>query len=180
MRCAPGGYRNPEFGLLGAVGEDTHNVVVVVKATSARGLAGVVQTGPVFEQNERAFSRYGAADLTIPATSLVLAALGAGLVLAVAGSKTRGSERRRAYALARCVVARTTGKTRIRRRTGKALPNAAAVTGVRGCRPSYRDQKQSAQDPLHCRPPRSIQPNAVSEHSTHYLSVCAVGRLRDC
>jgi nucleoside-diphosphate-sugar epimerase len=61
-----GDYRNPEFDVLGAVAENTHNVVDILKAMSARGLAGVVLTGSIFEQDEgvgdtplRAFSRYG-------------------------------------------------------------------------------------------------------------------------
>jgi UDP-glucose 4-epimerase len=61
-----GDYRNPDFDLLAAVGENTHNSVDVVKAMSARGLAGIVLTGSIFEQDEgagdaplRAFSRYG-------------------------------------------------------------------------------------------------------------------------
>jgi hypothetical protein len=102
-----------------------------------------------------------AADLTVPDKSPVLAALGAGLILAIAGSKTRGTKRRRTYTFARCVIARTTGKTSIRGSTGKASPNAVGVTGVRGCCLGHRDQKQSAQDPLHQRPPRLIQSNAI-------------------
>jgi nucleoside-diphosphate-sugar epimerase len=61
-----GDYRNPEFDLLGAVAENTHHVADVLKAMLARGLAGVVLTGTVFEQDEgagdtplRAFSPYG-------------------------------------------------------------------------------------------------------------------------
>ena len=61
-----GNYRNPDFDLLAAVGENTHNAADVVKTMSARGLAGVVLTGSVFEQDEgsgdaplRAFSPYG-------------------------------------------------------------------------------------------------------------------------
>jgi UDP-glucose 4-epimerase len=61
-----GDYRNPDFDILGAVAENTHNVVDVIKAMSERGLAGVVLTGTFFEQDEgagntplRAFSRYG-------------------------------------------------------------------------------------------------------------------------
>ena len=61
-----GDYRNPDYDVLGAVGENTHNLVNVVRAMSARGLAGVVLTGSIFEQDEgagdtplRAFSPYG-------------------------------------------------------------------------------------------------------------------------
>jgi nucleoside-diphosphate-sugar epimerase len=61
-----GDYRNPDFDVLGAVAENTHNVVDVLKAMSARGLVGVVLSGSVFEQDEgagdaplRAFSPYG-------------------------------------------------------------------------------------------------------------------------
>ena len=59
-----GDYRNPDFDILEAVAENTHNLVTVIKAMS--GLAGVVLTGSIFEQDEgsgdtplRAFSRYG-------------------------------------------------------------------------------------------------------------------------
>jgi nucleoside-diphosphate-sugar epimerase len=61
-----GDYRNPDFDVLGAVAENTHNVVDILKAMSARGLVGVVLSGSVFEQDEgagdaplRAFSPYG-------------------------------------------------------------------------------------------------------------------------
>jgi UDP-glucose 4-epimerase len=61
-----GDYRNPDFDVLGAVAENTHNAVEVLKAMLARGLAGMVLTGSIFEQDEgtgdlplRAFSRYG-------------------------------------------------------------------------------------------------------------------------
>jgi UDP-glucose 4-epimerase len=61
-----GDYRNPDFDVLGAVAENTHNLAAVLKAMSARGLAGVVLTGSIFEQDEgasdtplRAFSPYG-------------------------------------------------------------------------------------------------------------------------
>lgn len=61
-----GDYRNPDFDVLGAVAENTHNLVAVLKAMSGRGLAGVVLTGSIFEQDEgagdtplRAFSLYG-------------------------------------------------------------------------------------------------------------------------
>ena len=61
-----GDYRNPDFDILGAVADNTHNVVDVLKTMLARGLAGVVLTGSVFEQDEgagdaplRAFSPYG-------------------------------------------------------------------------------------------------------------------------
>jgi len=61
-----GDYRNPDFDVLGAVAGNTHNAINIVKAMSARGLAGVVVTGSIFEQDEgtgdtplRAFSPYG-------------------------------------------------------------------------------------------------------------------------
>ena len=61
-----GDYRNPDFDVVGAVAENTRNLVTVLKAMSARGLAGVVLTGSIFEQDEgagdtplRAFSPYG-------------------------------------------------------------------------------------------------------------------------
>lgn len=61
-----GDYRNPDFDVVGAVAENTHNLVAVLKAMSARGLGGVVLTGSIFEQDEgagdrqlRAFSAYG-------------------------------------------------------------------------------------------------------------------------
>jgi nucleoside-diphosphate-sugar epimerase len=61
-----GDYRNPNFDVVGAVTENTDNLVAVIRAMSARGLAGVVLTGSVFEQDEgagetplRAFSPYG-------------------------------------------------------------------------------------------------------------------------
>jgi nucleoside-diphosphate-sugar epimerase len=61
-----GDYRNPEFDVLGAVAENTHNLVAVIRAMSTRGLGGVVLTGSIFEQDEgagdaplRAFSPYG-------------------------------------------------------------------------------------------------------------------------
>lgn len=61
-----GDYRNPEFDVMGAVAENTENLVAVIRAMSARGLAGVVLTGSIFEQDEgagemplRAFSPYG-------------------------------------------------------------------------------------------------------------------------
>jgi UDP-glucose 4-epimerase len=61
-----GDYRNPDFDVLGAVAENTHNLVAVIRAMSTRGLAGVVLTGSIFEQDEgagdaplRAFSPYG-------------------------------------------------------------------------------------------------------------------------
>ena len=76
---------------------------------------------------------------------LVLAASGARLVLAVAGSNARGTEHRRTDALALRVIARTTGKTCIRRRIGVAPAN---VAGRRGGRPNQHDHKQSTQDPL--------------------------------
>ena len=61
-----GDYRNPNFDVLEAVAENTHKAVDVLTAMTARGLAGVVVTGTVFEQDEgagdaplRAFSPYG-------------------------------------------------------------------------------------------------------------------------
>ena len=61
-----GDYRSPDFDVLGAVAENTNNVVSVIKAMSQRGLSGVVLTGSIFEQDEgageaplRAFSPYG-------------------------------------------------------------------------------------------------------------------------
>jgi UDP-glucose 4-epimerase len=61
-----GDYRNPDFDITGAVAENTHQLVEVLKAMLIRGLAGVVLTGTVFEQDEgagdaplRAFSPYG-------------------------------------------------------------------------------------------------------------------------
>ena len=61
-----GDYRNPEFDILGAVSANTHRVADVLKTMLSRGLAGVVLTGTVFEQDEgagdtplRAFSPYG-------------------------------------------------------------------------------------------------------------------------
>lgn len=61
-----GDYRNPNFDVLGALAENTHNLTTVLKAMSARGLKGVVLTGSIFEQDEgagdtplRAFSPYG-------------------------------------------------------------------------------------------------------------------------
>ena len=61
-----GDYRNPDFDVLGAVAENTHNLTAVIKAMSNRGLAGVVLTGSIFEPDEgsgdaplRAFSPYG-------------------------------------------------------------------------------------------------------------------------
>ena len=93
-------------------------------------------------------------DRTAPGKSLVLAALGAGLVLAIAGRKARGSKRRRTYALARRVSARATGKTRIRRRAGETLPDITGGSSLGdGYRPDHRYQKQSTQNPLHCQPP---------------------------
>jgi UDP-glucose 4-epimerase len=64
--ASTGDYRNPNFDILGAVADNTHNAVNVLKTMLARGLAGVVLTGTVFEQDEgagdaplRAFSPYG-------------------------------------------------------------------------------------------------------------------------
>jgi UDP-glucose 4-epimerase len=61
-----GDYRNPAFDVIGAVADNTKNLVSVLNQMMARGLAGVVLTGSVFEQDEgageaplRAFSPYG-------------------------------------------------------------------------------------------------------------------------
>jgi nucleoside-diphosphate-sugar epimerase len=61
-----GDYRNPAFDVAGAIAENTHNLVDVIRAMSTRGLRGVVLTGSIFEQDEgagetplRAFSPYG-------------------------------------------------------------------------------------------------------------------------
>ncbi len=61
-----GNYRDPEFDAAGATAENTHNVSAVLKALQDRGLAGMLVTGSVFEQDEgignaplRAFSPYG-------------------------------------------------------------------------------------------------------------------------
>lgn len=61
-----GDYRSPDFDVLGAVAENTHNLSAVLEAMLKRGLVGVVATGSVFEQDEgvgsepmRAFSPYG-------------------------------------------------------------------------------------------------------------------------
>jgi UDP-glucose 4-epimerase len=61
-----GDYRNPEFDVAAAIAENTHNLAAVLKTLLARGLAGVVVTGSIFEQDEgvgnaplRAFSPYG-------------------------------------------------------------------------------------------------------------------------
>lgn len=61
-----GDYRNPNFDILAAVAENTHNAADVIKTMSAKGLSGVVLTGSIFEQDEgagdaplRAFSPYG-------------------------------------------------------------------------------------------------------------------------
>src|SRR5258708_39176811 len=105
--------------------------------------------------------RASAAGGILPDQSRVLAAWGAGLVLAFAGSKASGVEHRRTYALALRIIARTTGKTRIRRRSGKSLPDAA---GFRGRRTDQRNQKLSAQDPLQLQPPRLTD---AGEHFAH-------------
>ncbi len=59
-----GDYRSPDFDVAGALAENTHNFPAVLRAM--RGLAGVVLTGSVFEQDEgagnqplQAFSPYG-------------------------------------------------------------------------------------------------------------------------
>ena len=61
-----GNYRDPDFDVVGAVAENTHNARAVLKAMLAAGLNGVVLTGSVFEPDEgagdlplRAFSPYG-------------------------------------------------------------------------------------------------------------------------
>ena len=61
-----GDYRSPDFDVLGAVAENTNNLVSVIRGMSKRGLSGVVITGSIFEQDEgageaplRAFSPYG-------------------------------------------------------------------------------------------------------------------------
>ena len=61
-----GDYRSPDFDVTAAVAENTNNLADVLKVMSKRGLAGVVLTGSVFEQDEgagdsplRAFSPYG-------------------------------------------------------------------------------------------------------------------------
>ena len=61
-----GDYRNAEFDVTLAVVDNTHNLPVVLKAMLDKGLAGVIVTGSVFEQDEgagnaplRAFSPYG-------------------------------------------------------------------------------------------------------------------------
>ena len=57
-----GDYRNPDFDVLGAIAENTNNLVPVIKAMSKRGLAGVVLTGSIFEQDEGC-GRYAVARL---------------------------------------------------------------------------------------------------------------------
>jgi UDP-glucose 4-epimerase len=61
-----GDYRNPDFDVVGAVADNTNNLGAVLKAMASRGLAAVIVTGSVFEQDEgagetplRAFSPYG-------------------------------------------------------------------------------------------------------------------------
>jgi UDP-glucose 4-epimerase len=61
-----GDYRNPDFDVTTALAENTHNLPSIVKTMSDRGLAGILITGSVFEQDEgagnapmRAFSPYG-------------------------------------------------------------------------------------------------------------------------
>lgn len=61
-----GDYRNAEFDVTGAIADNTHNLPAVLKTMLAKGLAGVVVTGSIFEQDEgagsaplRAFSPYG-------------------------------------------------------------------------------------------------------------------------
>jgi nucleoside-diphosphate-sugar epimerase len=59
-------YRSPEFDAMAALTENTRNFPTVLKAMLDRGLAGMLATGSVFEQDEgsgnaplRAFSPYG-------------------------------------------------------------------------------------------------------------------------
>jgi UDP-glucose 4-epimerase len=59
-------YRSPEFDVMAAMVENTRNLPAVLKAMLDRGLAGVLLTGSIFEQDEgagnaplRAFSPYG-------------------------------------------------------------------------------------------------------------------------
>ncbi|NWJ27278.1 NAD(P)-dependent oxidoreductase [Rhizobium sp. RM] len=59
-------YRSPEFDVVAAVGENTHNLRGVLTTLRRNGLKSVVLTGSVFEQNEGAgnqpllaFSPYG-------------------------------------------------------------------------------------------------------------------------
>lgn len=61
-----GDYRSADFDVLGATAENTFNLPNVLRTMMARGLAGVVLTGSVFEPDEgagnapmRAFSPYG-------------------------------------------------------------------------------------------------------------------------
>jgi len=61
-----GDYRSPEFDVSTAVAENTHNLGAVLRTMLDGGLAGVLVTGSVFEQDEgigdtplRAFSPYG-------------------------------------------------------------------------------------------------------------------------
>jgi nucleoside-diphosphate-sugar epimerase len=61
-----GNYRDPEFDVAAALAENTHNLAPSLKLMLDRGLAGVVLTGTVFEQDEgagdaplRAVSPYG-------------------------------------------------------------------------------------------------------------------------
>lgn len=61
-----GDYRNPDFDVIGAVADNTKNLVTVLKKMMDRGPVAVVLTGSVFEQDEgagdaplRAFSPYG-------------------------------------------------------------------------------------------------------------------------
>jgi hypothetical protein len=87
--------------------------------------------------NQRRYKRsMKGTDGTLPDQSPVLAALDAGLVLAVAGSKASGAEYLGTYPLALRISVRTTGKTRIRGRGGQSLPHAA---GFRS--PDQRNQK---------------------------------------
>lgn len=60
-----GDYRSPDFDAIGALTDNTKNLVAVLQTMMASGLAGVVLTGSVFEQDEgageaplRAFSPY--------------------------------------------------------------------------------------------------------------------------
>lgn len=59
-------YRSPDFDVVGAVAENTNNLVGILKALCAQGCGAMILTGSVFEQDEgsgsaplRAFSPYG-------------------------------------------------------------------------------------------------------------------------
>lgn len=82
-----GDYRSPDFDVTGAVAENTHHLAAVLKAMMGRGLARVVVTGSVFEQDEgagttplQAFSPYGLSKgLTWQYFRFLCAALGLSL-----------------------------------------------------------------------------------------------------